>query len=197
MTHTSAIVLAAGTSSRMGPDNKLLLPFRESTVLATVVQAVCSSPVHEVIVVTGHQDRQIRDVLDAYRVRIAYNPEYEEGMSTSIRRGILACSPDAGGYVICLGDMPFISDLTVSRLMEVFAREEDPSIVVATVHGLRGHPVLFHRQFRPELMEIEGDSGARSVIEANEDAVVEVEVRDEQAFADIDTWESYTELRSR
>lgn len=196
MMHTSAIVLAAGTSSRMGRENKLLLPFRDSTVLATVVHAVCSSPVHEVIVVTGHQDRQIRDVLEGYRVRIAYNPEYEEGISTSIRRGILASSSDAAGYAVCLGDMPFITDLTLSRLLEVFAREERPSIVVATVHGRRGHPVVFHSNFRPQLMEIDGDLGAKSVIEANEEEVVEVEVRDEQAFADIDTWESYTELRS-
>lgn len=196
MHHYSAIVLAAGKSSRMGIDNKLLLPFKDKTVLASVVEAVCSSPVEDVIVVTGHQDRQIRDVLASYRVRIAYNPEFEGGMSTSIRRGVLASSADTYGFVICLGDMPFISDLTISRLVRLFDSEEQPSIAVTTVEGKRGHPVLFHCSYRDALMGLTGDVGAKSVVEANADRVVEVEVRDQHALADIDTWDGYTAARA-
>ena len=196
MPYHTAIVLAAGTSTRMGEENKLLLPFRDKTLLANVVEAVCASRVDDVIVVTGHQDRQIRDVLEEYRVRIAYNPEFEEGMATSIRRGVLASTSETDDFIICLGDMPFITDVTITRLIELAEAADRPSIIVTTFRGQRGHPVIFGREFRSELMMLSGDVGARSVIEAHEDVVVEVEVRDEQVVADIDTWEAYSAARA-
>ncbi len=195
MRHHTAIVLAAGTSSRMGEENKLLLPFRESTVLENVVEVVCASSIEDVIVVTGHQDRQIRDALSSHRVRIAYNPEFEDGLSTSIRRGVLASVPETDSFMICMGDMPFITELTIRRLIELSDAAELPSIVVTTFEGRRGHPVVFDSVFRPELMKLQGDAGAKSILEAHPEAVVEVEVRDSHVLEDIDTWESYTAAR--
>lgn len=196
MPHHTAIVLAAGASTRMGADNKLLLPFREGTVLASVVEAACASTADDVIVVTGHQDRQIRDILEAYPVRIAYNPEHEEGLSTSIRRGVLASLRETDAYVLCMGDMPFVTDLTLRRLIEISASTEPPSIVVTTFDGRRSHPVVMHSAYRDELMDLNGDVGVRPIVETHPDAVVEAEVRDPQLLADIDTWESYDAVRA-
>lgn len=179
----------------MGEENKLLLPFRESTVLENVVEVVCASSIEDVIVVTGHQDRQIRDALSSHRVRIAYNPEFEDGLSTSIRRGVLASVPETDSFMICMGDMPFITELTIRRLIELSDAAELPSIVVTTFEGRRGHPVVFDSVFRPELMKLQGDAGAKSILEAHPEAVVEVEVRDSHVLEDIDTWESYTAAR--
>lgn len=196
MAHLTGIVLAAGASTRMGEENKLLLPFQDKTVLGSVVEAICASPVDDVIVVTGHQDRQIRDILAHQRVRIAYNPEFAEGIATSIRRGILAGTQDTDGFVLCLGDMPFITDLTIRRLCEVFIHEQQPSIVVATFRGRRSHPVVFHREFRTTLMQMHGDGGVQPILEEKANAVVEVEVRDERVLADIDTWDTYDSMGS-
>lgn len=195
MRHHTAIVLAAGTSSRMGEENKLLLPFGESTVLESVVAAVCASPIEDVVVVTGHEDRFIRDALASYRVRIAYNPEYEEGLSTSIRRGVLASDRETDAFVIVLGDMPFITDLTIGRLIELFDASRERAIVVTTFQGNRGHPVVFDGSYRSDLMALTGDVGGRSILEAHPDAVVEVEVRDAHVLEDIDTWDAYTAAR--
>jgi molybdenum cofactor cytidylyltransferase len=148
-------------------------------------------------VVTGHQDRQIRDILAVYRVRVAYNPEYESGMASSIRRGILACRPEAEGYMICLGDMPLVELETLRELCTVFSRQNHPSIVVATTAGTRGHPIIFSQSFRTELLQLQGDVGARSIVEASEDVVIEVDVNDPGIFKDIDTLETYDLLRSR
>ena len=195
MPHITAIILAAGRSSRMGASNKLLLPFGEWTILEHVVANVSRSSVDDLVVVTGHEDRQIRDVLSDPRVRVAYNPEHEKGMATSLRRGLLAAAPDTDGFMICLGDMPLVTIETLTKLCEAFAAQDGRAIVVPTVGGERGHPVLFHRAFREALMQLEGDVGARAVLAAHEADVVEVPVQDEGIFHDIDTQEAYDRAR--
>jgi len=115
-------------------------------------------------------------------------------MATSIRRGILAAGLETEGYLICLGDMPMVSTVTLIQLCERFAAQEAPAIMVATCGGKRGHPILFHKTFRHDLMQLTGDVGARSVIQAHEDAVVEVEVADSGIFLDIDTPEAYDRI---
>jgi|SRR5690554_701409 molybdenum cofactor cytidylyltransferase len=194
MPQTTAIVLAAGQSTRMGEENKLLLPFRNKTILETVVDTLLSVPVEEIVIVTGFEDRQIRDVLASYHVRVAYNPEFAAGMSTSIRRGILAIGPEVDGYMICLADMPGIKASTIKRLLDVFSVQKEPSIVVPTIDGHRGHPVIFHRAFRNQLLQLHGDTGAREVILNHPEAVVEVTVDDEGIFQDIDTRINYNDM---
>lgn len=196
MPNVTAIVLAAGLSTRMDNVNKLLLPFKGKTILEWVVDTVVSASVTEVIVVTGHEDRQIRDILSSYPVRVAYNPEFASGISTSIRRGILATQPTAEGFMICLADMPAIKPSTYTLLLEVFSQQEQPAIVVASASGRRGNPVIFHRDFRGELLQLRGDQGAKSIIELHPDLVVEVDTQDEGIFLDIDTRVHYDHMRS-
>jgi molybdenum cofactor cytidylyltransferase len=195
MPNLTAIVLAAGRSSRMDNVNKLLLPLGEKTILESVVDKVCASSVSDVVVVTGHEDRQIRDVLAGYQVRVAYNPEFAGGISTSIRRGILACRPETEGYMMYLADMPFIRQGTLEQLREVFQAQDEPSIVVATMNGRHGHPVVLHAEYREQLLQLQGDVGARSIVAENPGSVIEVEVNDDGIFHDIDTRAAYNEVR--
>lgn len=197
MPHLTAIVLAAGASTRMGEENKLLLPFRGKPLICSVIEAVSASTVDDVVVVTGHQDRQIRDALDRYAIRVAYNPEFEEGMAASIRRGLIASSPETSGYVICLGDMPFITEETIQQLCDTFNEQSAPSIIVATSRGRRSHPLVVHHDFRDEMMQLTGDEGMRAILDAHAEKVVEVEVGDEILVSDIDTKEAYDVVRSR
>lgn len=195
--YLTAIILAAGRSARMGSPNKLLLPLGRRTILEGVVSKVCAAPVQDVIVVTGHEDRQIRDVLAGYEVRVAYNPEYASGMASSIRRGVLAARPETDAFLVCLGDMPFILPETIAYLVQSFEQQRHPAVVVPVVDERRGHPVLFDAAFRADLLQLRDDVGAQSVLAAHPEAAVFVEVGDEGILQDIDTQEIYDEARER
>lgn len=179
----------------MGEQNKLLLPFRDKTVLETVLDTLVSLPFREVLVVTGHDDAAIRRTLENYPARRVYNPDYSRGMSFSLKKGVSATDPGAAGFLVCLADMPLVTPALLRELYNHFAAASGPAIVVPVRRGRRGNPVIFSRLFSGEIMALQGDRGARSVIDAHPEAVVEVAVDDEEAFRDIDTDEDYQCLR--
>ena len=187
----TALLLAAGHSSRMEGANKLLLPLGDMLLLEQSIRAVLASSVARVIVVTGHQDRAIREALHGYSVTIAYNPQHAFGMATSLRRGLIATPGETQGFLICLADMPFIKSSTFDALLDRFGECTAPSILIPIYQQRPGHPVLFHHSFRPELMALEGDVGARSVIEAHPEATLHVDVKDPGILQDIDTHDAY------
>lgn len=171
--------------------NKLLLPLSGSTLLERSVQAVLASDVADVIVVTGHQDQAIRKVLAPYSVTVAYNPEHRFGMATSLRRGLIAAGSDPDGFLICLGDMPFVRPATINALIQRFAEASSSSIVLPTYGDRPGHPVLFSQRYREALMNLEGDVGARSLLEAHATEVMRIPVDDPGILHDVDTREAY------
>ncbi len=189
MASLTHIILAAGRSQRMGATNKLLLPVKGVPMLGRVIEAVQAADPYYCVVVTGYEDRAIREALAGYPVRIAYNPEFEAGVSTSIRRGIIAAPDASEGFLFCLGDMPFVRPETFRAVGEAFAQRG--GIVAAGHEGRQGHPVVFHTDFRDALLALQGDQGGRQIIEAHPEAVAVVDVNDPGIFADVDTLESY------
>jgi molybdenum cofactor cytidylyltransferase len=159
----SAIVLAAGGSTRMGRP-KLALPIRGAPMIRRAAQAALASRCREVIVVLGMNADIYRPLLHGLDVRLVVNPDPGEGMGSSIRTGVQAVSPDAEGVVILLGDQPFVSAEVIDRLIET-AQAERRRIVASAYRGTVGPPVYFDRAFFLELLTLEGDRGARSVIE--------------------------------
>lgn len=193
--HVSAIVLAAGLSRRMGPANKLLLPFEGRTVLEHAVRAVQGAPVAETVVVTGHEDAAARAALAGLDVRVVRNAAYAEGMASSIRCGVEAAAPTASGYLIGLGDMPLLDRETPAFLCARFAEKASPeAICVPVFGGQRGHPVLFGRAHRAALRCLKGDGGARPVLLRHPSAVLEVAVEDAGVVRDVDTPAAYQRL---
>ena len=188
----SGIVLAAGRSSRMEGANKLLLPWQKRCVLQVVVERVCEMGLGEVIVVTGHQRAEVEKALSRYSVRLAYNPDFAEGMATSIRVGVEAAGEQ--GYLFALGDMPQIAGTTMLKVAEALKSRE--AIAVPVCAGRRGHPVAIGSAYREELLALTGDRGARPVLANNAANVVEVPVEDEGIFVDVDTQESYRAART-
>jgi len=184
----TAIVLAAGRSTRMQERNKLLLPWGEKRIVQAVVETLLEVPLAEVVVVTGHQCAEVEEVLRGYALRLVHNPYYAEGLSTSIRAGVEVAA--SGGYLFALGDMPRLKGETVIQLCDVFSEHEDV-IVVPTVSGQRGNPVVFSNCYREELLHLEGDRGAKSLFQKHASRVVEVEVEDQGIFVDVDTPEAY------
>jgi len=189
----AAIVLAAGQSRRMGRDNKLLALVDGRPMVAHVVDAMLASRAEPVIVVTGHEADQVRAALGDRPVRWCHNPDFADGLSTSLRAGLDAL-PEVEGVLVALGDMPRIRPDQIDRLIAAFNPTEGRAICVPTVSGKRGNPVLFATRFVPEMRRVSGDVGARHLIGAHGEAVVEIEMDDDAALLDIDTPEALSAL---
>lgn len=190
----AAIVLAAGQSQRMGPKNKLLEDVAGTPLVRRAVMAAVASSAGQVVVVTGHQGQDVRAALNDLDVTFVHNPNYAQGLSTSLKAGLNHLSPQVAGAVICLGDMPGITASHIDRLISEFAPDHDRAIGVPVHSGKRGNPVLWGRHFFKDMCQIAGDVGARHLVGANESLVYEVNFDDTAALIDLDTpgqWEDY------
>jgi molybdenum cofactor cytidylyltransferase len=185
--NVAAIILAAGRSTRMGGPNKLLAELGGKTLVRIVTEQALASKAQSVIVVTGHQAEQVEKALQGLKVKFVRNPNFAEGLASSVKAGVAAVADAADGAVICLGDMPLISGRLIDQLIESFAPDRGHLIVVPVSDNKRGNPVLWSRRFFNELMTLDGDIGARHLIARHSEAVAEVPVEGFGAFLDIDT----------
>jgi molybdenum cofactor cytidylyltransferase len=186
-----AIVLAAGRSSRMAPENKLLIRDRAGVpMIARVVDAVLATEARPVVVVTGHAAEEVRAVLAGREIVFAHNPDHAQGLSTSLRAGLEALGDTVDAAVVCLGDMPRVDPGLIGRLIAAYDPEEGRAIVVPTVAGRHGNPVLWDKRFFPAMRAVTGDVGARHLLGEHAEAVHEVPLEDDAALADFDTPES-------
>lgn len=214
-TSTAAIILAAGTSSRMsGGQHKLLLPLAGRPVLVHVIAAALASQARPIIMVLGHQSAGVRaHIADFVRhpaMALVENPDYVQGMSTSLRLGlrVLMDYPERrreGSYsdkdvetlpdsaLILLGDQPLITPGIIDTLIATW-RSSAKSIIMPLYNGKRGNPALFSASFFPELLHVSGDEGGRSVIESYPEEVATVELGDAATAYDVDTWEAYQQV---
>ncbi len=185
--NVTAIVLAAGRSTRMGGPNKLLAELDGKKLVRIVAEQALASKATEVIVVTGHQAELVEQALAGLKVRFVRNPDFAGGLASSVKSGIAAVPDSADGAIVCLGDMPLIDAVLIDRLIEAFAPDRGQLITVPVAEGRRGNPVLWSRRFFRELMTLDGDTGARHLIAKHTEAVSEVPVEGDSAFLDIDT----------
>jgi molybdenum cofactor cytidylyltransferase len=195
--NVAAIVLAAGRSTRMGGPNKLLAELRGKPLVRIVVEQALASRASSVIVVTGHQAAAVRQVLEGLKVTFAHNPQYAKGLATSVKAGVGAVPAEVDGAIVCLGDMPLVDATLLDRLIDAFAPDRGALIAAPVSDGQRGNPVLWSRRFFEELMALEGDVGARHLIDLHGAAVAEVPVEGRGAFLDIDTPEALAQARGR
>jgi molybdenum cofactor cytidylyltransferase len=191
----AALILAAGKSSRMGETNKLTAEVDGAAMVARVADAAIESGASPVIVVTGHQDNEVRAALAGRAVQFIHNPDYAEGLSTSLRAGAKALPPGLDAAVVCLGDMPDIAATHIGRLAAAFDPEEGRTICVPTFAGKRGNPVLWGAAYFDELQTLKGDTGAKHLIGEHADEVCEVPMPDDASLRDIDTPEELATRR--
>jgi len=152
-----------------------------------VVGNALDSRARPVIVVTGYESDRVEEALAGKAVRFAHAEDYAEGLSASLKAGLAALPPEVEGVLICLGDMPLITGAMLDRLIGAFDPEEGRSIVMPTFRGKQGNPMLWSREFLPEMMEITGDVGARHLAGKYAERVVEVEMADDAVLRDFDT----------
>ena len=195
--HISAVVLAAGRSTRMGAVNKLLVPLDGRPMVRAVADALESSSVAPVVVVTGHESDRVGEALAGTRVRLVHNPEYRQGLSGSLRIGLTALPESAEGAVVCLGDMPLVTSQHVDKLVAAFDTVEGREICVPVFEGKRGNPVLFARRFFEEMKAVRGDVGARHLIGEYEEYVCEVAMDDRAVLVDVDSPQALREIGGR
>src|SRR5215468_1304823 len=153
----SAILLAAGESRRMG-EFKQLLPIGRKTFVEQCVDTLLQTPVSEVIVVTGHREMDVRNVLGSRNIKFAHNPDYRLGMSTSIKCGVRAASKDSQAFLIFLVDQPQIGAEVIRRIIDAYKRMA-PKIVVPTKDGRNGHPVILDGSLKEEILQIDVEAG--------------------------------------
>ena len=180
------LVMAAGRSSRMEEGNKLLTVFRSKALLSHVMDMLQSSKLESAVAVSGHQYQAVEDLLAPYGAQLVHNPDYADGMSSSLRRGIAHMPVDCDGVLVCLGDMPLVRVETIHKLVAEFDPVEGRGICMPVYEGRRGNPVLIGRRFFSELLEIRGDRGARDLIRAYPEQVHEVSVDDPGVLVDLD-----------
>jgi molybdenum cofactor cytidylyltransferase len=182
----AALVLAAGSSRRMGGANKLLQPVGGIAMLRRAVNAALASRCTPVLVVTGADADAAQACLGGLDVQFVHNPDHASGMASSLRRGLAALPADADAAVVLLADMPQIDGGHVDRLLAAFDPRQ-PKIIAPVKDGRRGNPILWPRQFFAEMMTVEGDVGAREVLQRHASQVEAVAFDDDAIFADVDT----------
>jgi molybdenum cofactor cytidylyltransferase len=192
----AAVILAAGRSSRMGR-NKLLLDLDGKPILCHAVDQALQAGLSDIVVVTGHQASKVKTVLGERPVKVIEAREHRLGMSASLKAGIRALGPKTEAALVMLGDMPQVSAPLIRCLIAAYNPLEGRSIVVPTIDGKRGNPVLFDRRFFEEMLALEGDVGARHLIGAHDDQVAELAVDDAAVFTDVDTPEAYDQLLAK
>ena len=187
----AAVVLAAGRATRMG-GAKMLLPVGGRPMVQRVVDASLDSKASQTIVVVGNEAEKVSEALAGRPVTVVVNPDYADGMSTSLRAGLMAVDPTADGAIILLGDQPFVSSALLDGLIDRFACCAE-HVVRPSVGGRPGNPVLVSAALFPELAEERGDVGGRHVIERRADEVCMVPVDDPHELVDIDSPPEYEE----
>jgi molybdenum cofactor cytidylyltransferase len=192
----SGIILAAGASSRMGRP-KQLLPLRGRPLLQHVLDEAIASRLDEIVLVLGYRADEIREALalpGASRVRAVVNPDWARGQSTTLRLALRRASPRAAAAAILLGDQPGVEAALIDRAARAFLEAGLPAArpVYSGADGSRvpGHPVFLARRIWSEVEKLGGDEGARTLLAARADWLLEVPVEGEPP-ADIDTWEDY------
>lgn len=191
----SAIVLAAGRSSRMGGPNKLLLPFRGKTILETVLDGLQAAGVGEIILVSGHHREAILGQIAGFPLREVYNPDYASGMTSSIQTGVQVAQGQ--GFMICLSDMPLIEATEYALLQGVFLAQlaTDPQVICqARFEGAPGNPVVFSAAYRDAILEHGEPEGCKAIVQANARHRVWVDMPAPHVLRDVDYPENYRQL---
>ena len=195
----SAVVLAAGLSERMGRP-KLLLPYGERTVVEQVVSILLSSPVGEVLVVTGHEREAVESALAGWPVRAVFNPDYSAGeMLSSVQAGLKAVAAESRAALLAVGDMPAVEGGVVAQLLTAYAGQcSDACVYIPSYRMRAGHPVLVPRSYWPAILALPRGANLRSVWRAEGSRIHWVTVDTPSVLRDMDTPADYErELRLR
>jgi len=185
----SAILLAAG-ESKLIDESRLLLPFGDSTVLGKTVDNVLDCNVDEVIVVLGTNDQKAREAIADKPVKIVFNPDYNQGMSTSLICGLKQVSSQTLRIMVALCDQPLIEKDTYNKLIKE-SINASKGITVPLYKAMRGNPVIFAVGYKDEMLQLKGDIGGRELLQRHPEDVYEVAVDSGSIYINMNTMDDY------
>ena len=185
----SAILLAAGQSKRMKGENKLTKKIQGIPLIKLTVKNILASSINELIIVVGHQKEIIEKFIDKNeKIKFVFNKDFESGIASSIKAGLNHLSNNTETFFICLGDMPMVNQEVYNQLIRSRNNKE---IIVPTYKGQQGNPVLFSKSIKEKITTIQGDVGAKRILELNEDKVLNVEINDSCITKDFNTMDNF------
>ncbi|NJK79289.1 MAG: nucleotidyltransferase family protein [Chloroflexaceae bacterium] len=194
------ILLTAGTSSRMG-EPKQLLDWHGQPLVRYIVRQALGSQLDGLIVVTGAAAEATQAALASFDheesvpVYICYNPQFTDGQATSLQIGLHELPADAEAALVLLVDQPLLTPTLINQVIDAYCTaNQKPAAVVPTCEGRRGNPVLLDRALFAELQALEGDVGARDVLQRHAEQVLWLELNDQAVLIDMDTPEAYRHL---
>ncbi|MEG6615946.1 selenium cofactor biosynthesis protein YqeC [Peptococcaceae bacterium 1198_IL3148] len=194
--NVSAVILAAGQASRMGQP-KQLLTLGGRPMIWHVANQVCQGRFGEVVVVTGAYNEEIRQALTGLPVKFVHNKNWAAGQATSVKKAVQSLNSSAQAVLFALADQPLIDVELLNNLVSAY-QDAGASIVIPRCQGRRGNPVLFDLNiWRQQLLNLTGDQGARSIIQANPQAVKHLELTSRHYFIDVDTPDDYQKMKLR
>ena len=185
---TAGIILAAGRSSRFGGEHKLLADFHGAPMITHVAALARKAGFDQIILVTGHQGEAVMAAA-GQGLSVVHNPDFAVGIASSIKAGLAAVSDEIDAVIIMLGDMPLVREETLAAMLASAQHSPLFQAVIPVHGGRRGNPVLVRRCLFPLLERLEGDQGARKMLESADVMVLECSVEDAGIHTDFDTRE--------
>lgn len=193
----SAILLAAGESKRMGEQDKLFLKYKGDWIINHVMRNLWASKKSELIIVMQNNDNDLLNGQSSDEIKVAINPDYKKGMTTSIQVGVAAASDKSDGYMICLADQPLMQAQDYDDIIERFELlyAHDPRcIVVPTFEGQKGNPVIFSNVYRDAILGHKEMEGCKQIVRESGVHVYKVAMSKNHILKDVDTPEDYEKL---
>jgi molybdenum cofactor cytidylyltransferase len=193
MSKTGIIILAAGSSSRMGEPKQLMM-YKNKTFLQHIIGEAKDANLEPVICIAGYQSELIMKNITGMGISIVYNENWREGMGSGISAGIkqLLLS-DVESVILAVSDQPHVSSDLFGK-MKALKEQSEKGIVASSYAGTLGTPVLFTKEYFNQLKSLEGNQGAKNIVKLNMDDVCSIEF--EKGSIDIDTKEDYEKLTS-
>ncbi len=187
----AAVVLAAGSSQRMGSANKLHLPIGGEPLLRRSLRTLLDSGIDSIVVVLGYEHEATRKLIQDFPVHTVYNEAHEQGQMTSVHRGLEALGEEYDGIFIALGDQPALRSVDIDLLIDAFLQRDGGEVVVPTHEGERGNPIIISNRCRRDILAGTRNLGCRRFIDKNPELVRKIEMTNPAVVIDLDTPEEY------
>ena len=187
----AAVIMASGSSSRFGKENKLLKKIDGKTFFTKTLETVLRSDVFSSVFVVTSYDEIIKEAENYWNITCIYNENADKGISESVKKGVKAADREgADGYMFIPCDQVFLSEKTLRNLADAFVKKSD-NIAAYVFEGECVSPVIFPKRFRERILKLTGDTGGREIIFENRASITEIEINDGKEITDIDTQEDY------
>ena len=195
----SSILLAAGKSSRMKGENKLVKEINGMPLIKHSIKNILGSAIDEIVIVIGYNNSLIENIIEKNKkIKFIYNDDYETGISSSIKKGLSNISDKAEAFFICLGDMPNVNQNIYNKLIKTrykynkkLVTKKKKEIFIPIFEGKEGNPILFSRFMKEEIFNIDGDFGAKKIIENNKNKILHVPIKSSGVVLDFDTQKDF------